>query len=244
MLTCLAYLFYPISKLIASKNNNPVNFLEFVFFFIFFFYGMSKPSSSWKPAPCPFIKITFHWPFDHCFGRSRLQSNNKSSQMRLAGKHKSSLHQPIEKHCCLLSSLWQPFQASEPQAAWIPDHARAGACLWRLQGWSWFPWQPKHLMCTEVRAASLSGECMLKNNKLGVLLEKFTGFHEHCVKKSAIRSFMAMHPACGKEVALDVFNRVFHSCYNDFTPFDRVVLTDRQAKLAYRAYMTQYRYKL
>ena len=102
----------------------------------------------------------------------------------------------------------------------------------------------EHLMCTEVRAASLSGECMLKNNKLGVLLEKFTGFHEHCVKKSAIRSFMAMHPACGKEVALDVFNRVFHSCYNDFTPFDRVVLTDRQAKLAYRAYMTQYRYKL
>jgi len=101
-----------------------------------------------------------------------------------------------------------------------------------------------HLMCTEIRAASLSGECMMKNNKLNVFLEKFTGLHKHCIKKSAMRSFSAMHPSCSKEAVLNVVNQVFQSCYNDYTPFDRVVLTEKQAKLAYKAYMTQYRYNM
>ncbi|KAM3081146.1 Mitochondrial inner membrane protease atp23 [Clarireedia jacksonii] len=80
----------------------------------------------------------------------------------------------------------------------------------------------KHAACSEIRAASLSGECRwtrefwVKNNW------KLTQQHQNCVRKKAIQSVLA-RPWCKDDVqAVKVVNEVWDSCYSDTRPFDEI----------------------
>lgn len=81
----------------------------------------------------------------------------------------------------------------------------------------------RHHACSEVRAASLSGECAIMTE-----FWKHAGFmkmakgHQRCVRRKAILSVMG-HPACkSKEQAEQVVDEVFRSCFNDTRPYERI----------------------
>ncbi|ORX90273.1 hypothetical protein K493DRAFT_230925 [Basidiobolus meristosporus CBS 931.73] len=76
----------------------------------------------------------------------------------------------------------------------------------------------KHHACTEVRAASLSGDCKWMRE---FLRGKFNikKQHQECVRRRAILS-VRYNPYCQDEgQAIDAVNSVFDSCYQDTTPF-------------------------
>ncbi|KAJ1979725.1 Mitochondrial inner membrane protease atp23 [Dimargaris xerosporica] len=78
-----------------------------------------------------------------------------------------------------------------------------------------------HHACTEVRAASLSGDCrfLREINRLQFGLAKQ---HQVCVKRRAILSLKA-NPYCSAPgVAEEAVNKVFKSCFNDTRPFDEI----------------------
>lgn len=101
---------------------------------------------------------------------------------------------------------------------------------------------PQHLMCTEVRAAALSGQCMLKYRKVSASLSGLKDFHKQCVRDYARKSFVALHPEWSTSAVFSLLQKVFPSCYNDHEPFDRLPLTEKQAELSYKAYQTRHRY--
>ncbi|KAK9765742.1 Mitochondrial inner membrane protease atp23 [Basidiobolus ranarum] len=76
----------------------------------------------------------------------------------------------------------------------------------------------KHHACTEVRAASLSGDCKLMREFLrGKFRVKKQ--HQECVRRRAILS-VKYNPSCkDEEQARNAVNSVFESCYADTTPF-------------------------
>ncbi|QPG76021.1 hypothetical protein FOA43_003407 [Brettanomyces nanus] len=81
----------------------------------------------------------------------------------------------------------------------------------------------RHHACSEIRAASLSGECAIMTE-----FWKHSGFmrvakgHQRCVKRKAILSVMG-HPACkSKEQAEQVVDEVFRSCFNDTRPYESI----------------------
>ncbi|KAJ1990667.1 Mitochondrial inner membrane protease atp23 [Coemansia thaxteri] len=79
----------------------------------------------------------------------------------------------------------------------------------------------EHHACTEIRAASLSGDCtwfqeLLRGN-LG-----FLKHHQVCVKRRAVLSVLA-NPSCkSQKHAEAAVNKVFKSCFNDTRPFDEI----------------------
>ncbi|KAJ1922294.1 Mitochondrial inner membrane protease atp23 [Mycoemilia scoparia] len=79
----------------------------------------------------------------------------------------------------------------------------------------------EHHACSEIRAASLSGDCRL----LRELKRGHYGFikqHQKCVKRRAILSLLS-NPSCkSKEDAERAVNKVFDSCFNDTRPFDEI----------------------
>nr|CAB3267807.1 mitochondrial inner membrane protease ATP23 homolog [Phallusia mammillata] len=115
------------------------------------------------------------------------------------------------------------------------DHCRAKSDVYN---------NPTHLMCTEVRAAALSGQCMLQYNKIDASLSGLRDYHKQCVRKYALLSFRAMFPQWIDSEASALLDKVFPSCYNDHEPFDRMPLTIKQAELSYKAYQTRHRYSV
>ncbi|XP_076800913.1 mitochondrial inner membrane protease ATP23 homolog [Clavelina lepadiformis] len=115
------------------------------------------------------------------------------------------------------------------------DHCRANVDFYT---------NPKHLMCSEIRAASLSGQCTYGSNVIESTLNAVQSYHKTCVRKAALRSFRALFPAWSLDQSYDLLNEVFYSCYNDFSPFDRIPLTKKQAELSYKAYLNRHRYKV
>lgn len=79
----------------------------------------------------------------------------------------------------------------------------------------------RHHACSEVRAASLSGDCRwTREIKRGFFT--FTKQHQACVKRRAILSVQA-NPCCQKPgEAENAVNQVFDSCFSDTRPFDEV----------------------
>ncbi|KAJ1825044.1 Mitochondrial inner membrane protease atp23 [Coemansia sp. RSA 2671] len=79
----------------------------------------------------------------------------------------------------------------------------------------------EHHACTEIRAASLSGDCtwfqeMMRGN-LG-----FLKHHQVCVKRRAVLSLLA-NPSCkSPKHAEAAVNKVFKSCFTDTRPFDEI----------------------
>lgn len=98
----------------------------------------------------------------------------------------------------------------------------------------------QHLACTEIRAASLSGDCSLTNEMLRF---KFgiKQHHQTCVRDRAVCSIMAARKV-NKETAEKAVNEVFDSCFNDREPFGRIPHNAAEANMAYRAFRNRGRY--
>eukprot|EP00794_Sanderia_malayensis_P007398 gene7400-8218_t len=78
----------------------------------------------------------------------------------------------------------------------------------------------RHLACTEVRAANLSGDCFMSKE---IARLKF-GWKKHqqaCVKERAVKSILCVKDIT-KEEAVNVVEGVFESCFKDTDPFDRI----------------------
>lgn len=83
-----------------------------------------------------------------------------------------------------------------------------------------------HYACSEIRAASLSGDCKwtreLRRGHLGIAKQ-----HQACVKRRATLAVRQI-PFCqgknanGEEIAEEAVNRVFESCFKDTAPFDEI----------------------
>ncbi|NXL28100.1 ATP23 protease, partial [Glaucidium brasilianum] len=111
------------------------------------------------------------------------------------------------------------------------DHCRAHV--------DWFK-NVKHLACSEIRAANLSGDCTLMNEiarfKFGL-----KGHHQTCVRDRAIRSILAVRKV-SKETAEKAVDEVFDACFNDLEPFGRIPHSKTDAKRAYRDFQNRDRY--
>lgn len=106
------------------------------------------------------------------------------------------------------------------------------------------PQSPSHGMCTEIRAATLSGECMLKHQKTSASFSGLKGLHQQCVRNNAMQSFLYSYPSWTNEEAEKLMTRIFSSCYNDRDPFDRIPLTKNDANLSFKAFATRNRYNI
>ncbi|KAK2893151.1 hypothetical protein QQF64_034883 [Cirrhinus molitorella] len=111
------------------------------------------------------------------------------------------------------------------------DHCRA-----RVDWFSNF----RHLACSEIRAANLSGDCSFVNE-----ISRFNfGLKEHhqaCVRGRALRSILAVRKV-SREEAERVVDEVFDSCFHDHAPFGRIPHAKKDAKFAYRDYENRDRY--
>ncbi|XP_051464447.1 mitochondrial inner membrane protease ATP23 homolog isoform X2 [Apus apus] len=111
------------------------------------------------------------------------------------------------------------------------DHCRAHV--------DWFK-NVKHLACSEIRAANLSGDCTLMNEiarfKFGL-----KGHHQTCVRDRAIRSILAVRKV-SKETAEKAVDEVFDACFNDLEPFGRIPHSKKDARRAYRDFQNRDRY--
>ncbi|KAJ3375181.1 Mitochondrial inner membrane protease atp23 [Allomyces arbusculus] len=78
-----------------------------------------------------------------------------------------------------------------------------------------------HHACTEIRAASLSGDCRLANEwlrgNLGISKQ-----HQACVKRRAILSLQSNPKCAGPGVAEEAVAEVWASCFADTWPFDEI----------------------
>ncbi|KAM6895643.1 mitochondrial inner membrane protease ATP23 homolog [Xenentodon cancila] len=111
------------------------------------------------------------------------------------------------------------------------DHCRAHV--------DWFN-NFRHLACSEVRAANLSGDCTFMNE-----VSRFNfGFKEHhkeCVRGRAVRSILVARKI-SREEAEKIVDEVFDTCFNDHEPFGRIPHTKKDAKFAYRHYKNRDQY--
>ena len=92
------------------------------------------------------------------------------------------------------------------------DHCRAADLDWR---------NCEHHACSEVRAASLSGDCHFKQElfrgNFGI-----RGQHQSCVRRRAELS-VSMNPHCKLPgMARRAVDRAFERCFADTAPFDRI----------------------
>jgi len=81
----------------------------------------------------------------------------------------------------------------------------------------------KHLACTEIRAANLSGDCFMWKEMLNRLnfTQGFRGQHAACVKRKAGNSIVAV--GGGDRAKADAaIDAVWDTCFNDTEPFDKI----------------------
>lgn len=75
--------------------------------------------------------------------------------------------------------------------------------------------------CSEVRAASLSGDCRW-GREVRRLHFSVVKQHQECARRRAVLSIMGNPRCSGEEHAKQVVDDVFQSCFNDTRPFDEV----------------------
>ncbi|XP_070710075.1 mitochondrial inner membrane protease ATP23 homolog [Pempheris klunzingeri] len=111
------------------------------------------------------------------------------------------------------------------------DHCRAHV--------DWFN-NYRHLACSEIRAANLSGDCRFMNevSRFNFGLKQH---HQECVRGRALRSILAVRNISRKE-AEKIVDEVFDTCFNDHEPFGRIPHGKKEAKFAYRDYENRDRY--
>ena len=81
---------------------------------------------------------------------------------------------------------------------------------------------PRHMACTEIRAANLSGDCDFSDEfRRGGVRFQIRGVQQACVRKRTLQS-LKMHTACEGMTLPDieaVIDSVFPACYKDTSPF-------------------------
>ncbi|GMH32656.1 hypothetical protein BSKO_00490 [Bryopsis sp. KO-2023] len=90
------------------------------------------------------------------------------------------------------------------------DHCRANI------DWS----NCEHHACSEIRAATLSGDCDLWQEFFRGNW-KLKGQFQNCVKRRAELS-VRMNPSCSEITAKAAVDSVFEKCFKDTAPFDRI----------------------
>lgn len=79
----------------------------------------------------------------------------------------------------------------------------------------------RHHACSEIRAASLSGECRW-TREIGRSYFTFINHHQECVRRRATLS-VAAHPNCKDDAeAARIVNQVFETCFADTRPFAEI----------------------
>uniref|UniRef100_A0A0F8ALI9 Mitochondrial inner membrane protease ATP23 n=1 Tax=Larimichthys crocea TaxID=215358 RepID=A0A0F8ALI9_LARCR len=111
------------------------------------------------------------------------------------------------------------------------DHCRAHV--------DWFN-NYRHLACSEIRAANLSGDCTFSNEaaRFNFGLKEH---HQECVRDRALRSILALRNISRQE-AEKIVDEVFDTCFNDHAPFGRIPHSKKDAKFASRDYENRGRY--
>ncbi|KAF9514984.1 hypothetical protein BS47DRAFT_1484718 [Hydnum rufescens UP504] len=80
----------------------------------------------------------------------------------------------------------------------------------------------RHVACSEIRAANLSGDCKWDRELMRRGILGFTKHHQVCVRRRATLS-VAQHPACkSEEDAKRAVNEAWESCIGDTRPFDEI----------------------
>ncbi|XP_072002923.1 mitochondrial inner membrane protease ATP23 homolog isoform X3 [Engystomops pustulosus] len=98
----------------------------------------------------------------------------------------------------------------------------------------------QHLACTEIRAASLSGDCSL-GNELSRFKFGIKQHHQACVRDRAVRSIVAARKF-SQETAEKAVDEVFESCFNDREPFGRIPHNTASANMAHKEFRNRGRY--
>jgi inner membrane protease ATP23 len=77
----------------------------------------------------------------------------------------------------------------------------------------------RHMACTEIRAANLSGECDFgaEFSRVGFPLH-LAGHQQRCVRRRAEKSISMSQACIGQDAKLNV-DDVFEHCYSDTAPF-------------------------
>eukprot|EP00045_Choanoeca_perplexa_P022551 m.9900 g.9900 ORF g.9900 m.9900 type:complete len:207 (-) comp9526_c0_seq1:35-655(-) len=78
-----------------------------------------------------------------------------------------------------------------------------------------------HLACTEIRAASLSGDCFFTSEVLNRLNLNVRGQHQVCVKRRAALSLEAVM-GVSRATAMEAIDQVYDVCFKDTAPFDMI----------------------
>ncbi|KAG7234545.1 hypothetical protein INR49_003931 [Caranx melampygus] len=159
--------------------------------------------SAMKSSGCQVFKER-HFSCEDCDGTVSGGFDAASSQIVLC---QNNIHQQSHMNRVVTHELIHAF-----------DHCRAHV--------DWFN-NFRHLACSEVRAANLSGDCSFNN--------------EECVRGRALRSILAVRKI-NREDAEKIVDEVFDTCFNDHAPFGRVPHSKKDAKFAYRDYENRDRY--
>ncbi|XP_020490447.1 mitochondrial inner membrane protease ATP23 homolog [Labrus bergylta] len=172
--------------------------------------------SAMKSSGCQVFKDR-HFSCEDCDGTVSGGFDAASSQIVLC---QNNIHQQSHMTRVVTHELIHAF-----------DHCRANV--------DWFN-NYRHLACSEIRAANLSGDCTF-NNELARFNFGMKQHHQECVRGRALRSILAVRNISRKE-AEKIVDDVFDTCFNDHAPFGRIPHTKKDAGFAYRDYQNRDRY--
>lgn len=79
----------------------------------------------------------------------------------------------------------------------------------------------RHHACSEIRAASLSGDCRFMR-EMHRRNYSFLRQHQNCTKRRAVLSVRSNAACPDEETAIRVVDEVWDSCFNDTRPFDEI----------------------
>ncbi|XP_070976982.1 mitochondrial inner membrane protease ATP23 homolog isoform X3 [Oncorhynchus clarkii lewisi] len=169
-----------------------------------------------KSSGCAVYKDR-HFSCEDCDGTVSGGFDATSSQIVLC---QNNIHQQSHMNRVVTHELIHAF-----------DHCRAHV--------DWFN-NFKHLACSEIRAANLSGDCSFHNevSRFNFGLKKH---HQECVRGRALRSILAVRKV-SREEAEKVVDEVFDTCFNDHAPFGRIPHDKKDANFAYRDFENRDRY--
>ena len=80
----------------------------------------------------------------------------------------------------------------------------------------------KHLACTEIRAANLSGECSFSRENIVRFNFGFKSHNRECVKNRAALSISTVKVGVSYENAREIVETVFDQCYAYTRPFEGI----------------------
>lgn len=169
-----------------------------------------------KSSGCTVFKDR-HFSCEDCDGTVSGGFDAATSQIVLC---QNNIHQQAHMNRVVTHELIHAFDHCRAQVDWFSNY--------------------RHLACSEIRAANLSGDCSFINefSRFNFGLRKH---HQECVRGRALRSILAVRRV-SREEAERVVDEVFDSCFNDHAPFGRIPHSKKDAKFAHRDFENRDRY--